>query len=49
MTTTEEAKVTKCDYCDNTENITTLIDRTGNNPDIHICRDCYATGQGEEV
>lgn len=49
MATTEEVKAMNCDYCDNTESITTIIDKTGESPDIHICRDCYATGQAEEV
>lgn len=44
-----ETQTVTCDYCDNTENITTIIDKTGVNPDIHICRDCYATGQAEEL
>lgn len=46
---TQEAKPTKCDYCDNTENITTFVDRTGEKPDIHIFRDCYAFDQCEEL
>lgn len=40
---------TKCDYCDNTENVTTIHDKAGKKPDIHICRDCYATGQAKEL
>lgn len=39
----------QCDYCDNTEDITTLIVISGEKPDIHICRDCYASGQCEEL
>ncbi len=33
-----------CDYCDNTENIRTFKDRTDQEPDIHICPDCYESG-----
>ena len=33
-----------CDYCESTENVTTLSDRTGQAPDVHICRVCWQCG-----
>lgn len=34
-----------CDYCETTENVQTISDRIGKEPDIHICRDCWECGE----
>ena len=34
----------KCDYCDATEDVHTLVDRELG-PDIHICLNCWESGQ----
>ena len=34
----------KCDYCDNTEQVMTLADRVGKEPDVHICSSCWQAG-----
>ncbi len=35
-----------CDYCDSTEDVIELLDRTGQKPTVHICYDCWYAGLG---
>jgi hypothetical protein len=39
------AKPVSCAYCGETHNVLTFKHSQGENPDIHICRDCYECGQ----
>lgn len=34
----------KCDYCETTEDVHTLVDRELG-PDVHICRRCWERGE----